>query len=99
MTGEFLNVDIESINTTKSIMENKYNELVDMVNKYKDMVENTQDVYYSDSGTQYRNVAVGYITIINNYLTNDLKPLIDSLDDIKETYVELHSTMKSSVEV
>ena len=91
-----LNVEIETIDTTKKLMEEKYNELLDEFNNYKMMIENSQDIYDTESATIYRDIGMQYIDIGVKYLNNDLKPYIDALDTIKQIYTETHERLSNS---
>ncbi len=90
-------VNINSIGSTKKIMDGKFLELLSMVNKYKEIVENTKNIYDTESGTLYRMISIGYIELIEEYLNNDLKPFIDKLDDIKSIYIDECSAIAHSV--
>lgn len=92
-----LNINIDSIDTTKKIMESEYNELFDKFNNYKTMIESTKDVYDTDSATMYREIGTKYSDMAISYLNNSIKPYIDELDNIKQVYTETRDKLSSSV--
>ena len=98
MREGFLTVDINSIGSTKKIMDEKHDELISMVNKYKEIVENTKNIYDTESGVLYRKIALGYIELVQNYLNNDLKPYIDRLDEIKSIYIDEYNAIAHSIQ-
>lgn len=97
MGNIFLNVDIESITTTKRLMESEYDELLNEFNNYKTMIEETKNIYDTDSATKYREIGSLYSDIGIKYLNNNMKPYIDSLDDIKQIYMEIYNKESNSV--
>ena len=97
MKEGFLTVDINSIGTTKKIMDEKYNELISMINKYKEIVENTKNIYDTESGTLYRKIALGYIELVQKYINNDLKSYIDKLDEIRSVYIDEYNAIAHSI--
>lgn len=98
MREGFLTVDIGSIANTKKIMDEKYSELVSMVNKYKETIENSKNIYDTESATLYRKVAIGYIEIVEKYLNNEFKPYIDKLDEIKGIYTDEYNAIRKSIQ-
>lgn len=97
MKDGFLTVDITSISNTKKIMDEKFTDLLSMVNHYKDIIENTKNIYDTESATLYRKVALGYIELVQKYLNNELKPYIDKLDEIKNIYIDEYNAIANSV--
>ena len=97
MEKKFLIVDINSIGSTKKIMDGKFTELLAMIDKYKTMIENTKNIYDTESATLYRKVALEYIELVQKYLNNNLKPYIDKLDEIKGVYVDEYNAIASSI--
>ena len=75
MNGIFLNVDIESIDDAKKIMELRYDELVEMFNTFRTKLEETKDVYDTSSAKLYREIGNLYLNMGIKYLNNDLKPV------------------------
>ena len=97
MNNIFLNVDIDSIATTKKLMESEYDKLLNEFNNYKTMIEETKNIYDTDSATNYRKMGSLYLAIAIKYLNNNVKPYIDSLDDIKQIYLDTHNILSKSI--
>ena len=97
MREGFLTVDINSIESTTKLMDDRFNELVNMISKYKEMIEDTKNIYDTESATIYRKIALGYIELIERYLNNDFKPYIDKLDEIRGIYIDEYNSISKSV--
>ncbi len=93
----FLNVDINSIDVTKNIMDKKYLELLDRFNNYKNMLEDTENIYDTETATLYRELGNLYLEMGIKYLNNNLKPCIDALDTIKASYVNVYKDSNNAV--
>ena len=78
---------INSISDTKKQMDDKYNELISMIDKYREMIDDTKSIYDTESATLYRAIANTYIDLVKKYLNNEFKPFIDKLDEIKGIYL------------
>ncbi len=78
---------INSISDTKKQMDDKYNELISMIDKYREMIDDTKSIYDTESATLYRTIANTYIDLVKKYLNNEFKPFIDKLDEIKGIYL------------
>ena len=98
MKEGFLTVDIGSIANTKKIIDEKYSELVSMVNKYKDTIENSKNIYDTESASLYRKIAINYIEIVEKYLNNEFKPYVDRLDEIKSIYTDEYNAIRKSIQ-
>lgn len=97
MREGFLTVDIGSIANTKKVIDEKYDELVSMINKYKETIENSQNIYDTESATLYRKVVLGYIEIVEKYLSGEFKSYIDRLDEIKSIYIDEYNAIRKAV--
>ena len=91
-------LEINSISNTKKQIDDKYSELVSMINKYEEMIEDTKNIYDTESATLYRKIAVSYIDLVHKYLNNEFKPFIDKLDEIKNVYMDEFNAISESVQ-
>ena len=90
-------VDIDSIISTKESMDGYYNELLSMINMFQEIIEDTQNIYYTESATLYRKIAINYIESVRNYINNDFKEFIDRIDEVKKIYIDEYNRMDSFV--
>ena len=97
MDNKNIVIDINSILNTKTIMDNRYSELLSMINKYQDMIEETKAIYDTESATIYRAIAIKYIELIKNSLNNEFKPYIDKLNEIAKIYNSEYHAISESV--
>lgn len=91
-------LEINSISNTKKQIDDRYSELVSMINKYEEMIEDTKNIYDTESATLYRKIAVSYIDLVHKYLNNEFKPFIDKLDEIKNVYMDEFNAISESVQ-
>ena len=89
--------DIDSIISTKESMDGYYNELLSMINMFQEIIEDTQNIYYTESATLYRKIAINYIESVRNYINNDFKEFIDRIDEVKKIYIDEYNRMDSFV--
>lgn len=89
--------DIDSIISTKESMDGYYNELLSMINWFQEIIEDTQNIYYTESATLYRKIAINYIESFRNYINNDFKEFIDRIDEVKKIYIDEYNRMDSFV--
>ena len=61
------------------------------------MIEDTKNVYDTESATLYREMGSLYLEMGIKYLNNSMKPYIDSIDDIKDIYVDSYNKFSNSV--
>ena len=80
--------DIDSIISTKESMDGYCNELLSMINWFQEIIEDTQNIYYTESATLYRKIAINYIEFVRNYINNDFKEFIDRIDEVKKIYLD-----------
>ena len=97
MENKVFAVDINSIDKTKKIMEEKINELLSSIIKYKEIIDNTKNIYDTESAVLYRYVALGYIEMVEKYINNEFREYIDKLDDIKRTYIDEYNSILKNV--
>ena len=97
MKENVLTVDISSIATTKKIMDEKFAELLIMIDKYQTIIENSKNIFDTESATLYRKVSLSYIELVQKYLNNELKPFIDRLDEIKGIYIDEYNAIATSI--
>jgi hypothetical protein len=98
MNDKIVSLNIDSFTNTKSQMDDKYNELVKIVSKFKEMIEDSKNIYDTDSASIYRTIALAYSNLVEKYLNNEVKPYIDSLDKIKNVYLDELNALISSLE-
>lgn len=89
---------INSISDTKKQMDDKYNELISMIDKYKEMIDDTKSIYDTESANLYRTIADAYIGLVKKYLNTDFKPFVDKLDEIKDIYLREYNTIFESIQ-
>ncbi len=89
--------DIDSIISTKESMDGYCNELLSMINWFQEIIEDTQNIYYTESATLYRKIAINYIEFVRNYINNDFKEFIDRIDEVKKIYIDEYNQMDSFV--
>lgn len=97
MKENVLTVDISSIATTKKIMDEKFAELLLMIDKYQTIIENSKNIFDTESATLYRKVSLSYIELVQKYLNDELKPFIDRLDEIKGIYIDEYNAIATSI--
>ncbi len=90
-------VDIKNLREKKKIIDEKYNELVEMFIKYQQMIEDTKQVYDTESAKYFRKIVKEYMEIAKIYLNNDFKLYIDKLDDIIEKYNTLSQDVFNNI--
>ena len=56
-----------------------------------------QNIYYTESATLYRKIAINYIESVRNYINNDFKEFIDRIDEVKKIYIDEYNRMDSFV--
>ena len=93
--NNYLRVNNSNILETKKLMENDYNEILVLLNKYKRIIEESKEIYDTSSSLLFRKIALGYLELIINYLNNDFKPYIDKLDIVKSTYAAINNEIQS----
>ena len=86
-------IDIKSLDSTKEMLVSECNELINMIDIYKEMFEETKKIYDTESATLFRKIASFYLNYIEKYINEEFKPLINNLDDIKQAYMELDSSL------
>lgn len=91
-------LEINSISNTKKQMDDKYNELISMMDKYKEMLEDTKNIYDTESATLYRKIGVSYVDLVEKYLNTEFKSFIDRLDEIKKVYQDEFNAISESVQ-
>ncbi len=91
-------IDINSIKETKELMESECNQLIEMINKYKEMFSDTKKIFDTESAFIYRELANLYLDYVLNYIKNDFKVYLDSLDDIKKQYLDEISEVTKEIE-
>ena len=97
MDNKNIVIDINSIATTKLLMDSECDKLVALLNKYKGMFEETKTIYDTESATLYRTIATKYIDYMIEYINNNFKVYVNSLDDIKKTYVNEINALSSKI--
>ena len=90
--------DIDSIISTKESMDGYYNELLSMINQFQEIIEDTQNIYYTESATLYRKIAINYIESVRNYINNDFKEFIDRIDKVKSRVSSIASSISGEVD-
>ena len=89
---------INSISDTKKQIDEKYSELISMIDKYKEMINDTKNVYDTESANLYRTIADAYIDLVKKYLNTDFKPFVDKLDEVKDIYLREYNTIFESIQ-
>ena len=56
-----VDVDINNLRNTKNSINNTYNELLIMFNKYKEMIEDTNTICDTEAANYFRSVAKEYM--------------------------------------
>ncbi len=82
--------DINDIKSKKTLADQKFDELSKSVVEFKKMIEETKMIYDTPSSKKYYVVAEHYLDIVISYLDNILKPYINKLDNIINSYNELY---------
>ena len=98
MVDKNIVLKISSISDTKKLIDENYNELVSMIDKYKGMIDDTKNVYDTESANLYRKIADAYIDLVKKYLNTDFKPFVDKLDEIKDIYLREYNTIFESIQ-
>ena len=97
MDNKNIVIDVNSIATTKLLMDSECDKLISLLNKYRGMFEETKAIYDTESATLYRTIATKYIDYMIEYINNNFKVYVNSLDDIKKTYVNEINTLSSKI--
>lgn len=84
----FIIANIESINKTKKMMDDYYNDLINILNKCQNLIEDSVAIYDTESATLFRKVGLSYIELMRKYINDDLKVYIDKLEFAQNTYLE-----------
>ena len=90
-------LDIKTIPETKKLMDEKYSELIEMMNNYQKMINDTISIYDTESATLYRKLAETYINYIKGYLNNDFKNYINRLDEIEKVYQDEYTSIDNAI--
>ena len=91
-------INLDSINSTKQLMDSECEKLLNMINQYKTMFEETKEIYDTDSAIFYRKIAVSYLELIENYINNNFKEYIDQLDDVRKIYQDEINAISKSIQ-
>lgn len=79
-------IDINNIVGIKQKMDSECNNLLGMIQKYRTMFDETKAIYDTESGTLYRKLADGYLSIVESYIKNSFLEQINRIDNIKASY-------------
>ena len=85
-------VNTGDIKSKQALINQKYNELCEMVKTYQKMIDETESIYDTNSGKEYRLIAHRYLDIVLLYLNNDFKKYTDKLNDILALYNDFYNT-------
>ena len=91
-------VDLEDMISKKNLLEEKYNELLEMLKKYQKRIDETENIYNTPSSKYFRNISKEYMDTRITFLNDNFKVLcIDKLDAIIKKYQEYSSIVANQV--
>ena len=90
-------VSVNDINNKKTLINQKYDELYEMIKTYQKMIDETEKVYDTKSAKEFRLIAHRYIDIALLYLENDFKEYANKMDLIINSYNDFYTATKATI--
>ncbi len=91
-------IDINDLTNKRKLLDEKYNELVEMFKNYGKMLDETKEIYDTESANYFRKVSTEFLNLALVKLNTDFKGYIDKLDNTIKSYSEYSNMVKKQVE-
>ena len=88
MTKKKVRVETENMKTVMKEMASKIDEIDEMLKKTRIKVEESKQIFDTPTATYFRQKVFDYIDQQKLFITNDIRPLIEVLGTIANTYEE-----------
>ena len=91
-------VNINSIATTKTLIDQKIEEILKTINIVKEKIDDSQKIYDTESATLYRKISLAYIEIVQKYINDNFIPYINLLDKAKDNYQAAYDNISGMIQ-
>ncbi len=96
MEQKFVKVNIESLVSTKKLIDASFSDLLSLLKRYKKMVDNTKKIYNTETGELYRKYTNAFLDCFEKYLNKYFKSHVDELNFIIKEYDDTYEFIEAS---
>lgn len=97
MKTDYVNVELETLSSTKNLMINKINEIIELIDSYTNIINESENCFVTNAAVEYRTTAINYTKILKSFINNDFLPLINALDNIKKLYEDQNNAISKGI--
>ncbi len=90
-------VSVKDIKDKKDLINQKYDELYNMIKRCQKMFDETKECYDTQSSKEFRLIASEYLNVVLLYLERNFKEYIDKLDNVINEYTDFYNGVAANI--